>query len=445
MSDLHKWKELLFSVLLLSVIGLSACGGSSGGGGSITVTLAPANGATSVAVDAAVTATFSGAITAPADWSSVFTLILNGTGLPLCTGYTYDETTLTVTCIHADLGSSSNYTAAITGLAGVTDASSAFTTKMSVSGVSKTSVTTTSDDGSGSAILTFNLSGALPAGATPTMTVSDETISTCTVAGDSLSVSCQVTGLDGCTTYSNYTATFNVADIENYLFTFNSADDEYDTNGTIDNGCYNSNITNATVTDGMLNLDGTNQTARALKYLPVGNPDMVAVTYLSSFNTTHDGDALTFEFYTSDDNNNTGFFSLYDSVYLTTTNPVWMKIGGNQGADVASMTADIWPEAAQRASGLYFCLVNRNSSINLYLSLDGSTYTQLNSTNMTCINPGCTISDTSIAGWSRIYTGGSIFFTGSGTPILTGTLDFLRFNAAPSGDDAGDCAALTSY
>ena len=103
----------------------------------VTATLSPVTGATSVALDAAVTAVFSAAITEPADWSSLFTLQLDAAGDSLCTSVTYDSTTLTATCAHADFTRSSAYTATVSGVtdptgAAVTTASAAFSTAPTV-------------------------------------------------------------------------------------------------------------------------------------------------------------------------------------------------------------------------------------------------------------------------------------------------------------------------
>ncbi|MFA4975001.1 MAG: Ig-like domain-containing protein, partial [bacterium] len=103
----------------------------------VTTTLSPADGATGVALDAAVTAVFSGEITEPADWNSSFTLKKDNAGDSLCTSVTYDSATLTATCEHADFEKASNYTASVSGITDIAGAvigtaTAAFAAKTSV-------------------------------------------------------------------------------------------------------------------------------------------------------------------------------------------------------------------------------------------------------------------------------------------------------------------------
>jgi len=86
------------------------------GTSSIIVTISPAEGTADVALDAVITATFSGAITDPADWTVVFTLKKDNAGDSLCTDVTYDSVNLVATCTHGDLENGSSYTISISGL-----------------------------------------------------------------------------------------------------------------------------------------------------------------------------------------------------------------------------------------------------------------------------------------------------------------------------------------
>lgn len=106
--------------LVFAVAGGPACSSSSGSG--IAVTFAPADAATGVAlsISTAVTATFSTAITEPADWASAFTLIAEGASATSCTAVTYDAASRTATCTHGILTGETDYTMTISG---VTDAS----------------------------------------------------------------------------------------------------------------------------------------------------------------------------------------------------------------------------------------------------------------------------------------------------------------------------------
>lgn len=116
-------KRLFLTVLLVCLIG---CGGS--GASSVTVTFLPAGGATGQVYGVTITATFSNTITAPSDWSTVFTVTVTDDTTNLCTSYDYDETGNVVTCTHGNLSKDTQHTVTISGLSGVTDGSVTFTT-----------------------------------------------------------------------------------------------------------------------------------------------------------------------------------------------------------------------------------------------------------------------------------------------------------------------------
>jgi len=116
-------KKLLLTTLLVCLTG---CGGS--GGSNVTVTFSPADVATDQVYGATITATFSDTITAPSDWSTVFTVTVTNDTTNLCTSYSYDETGKVVTCTHGNLSKDTQYTVTISGLSGVTDGSVTFTT-----------------------------------------------------------------------------------------------------------------------------------------------------------------------------------------------------------------------------------------------------------------------------------------------------------------------------
>jgi len=110
------------SLLAVCIVTLSICGGGSCGGGMsalVNVTLSPADSATDVAVDATVTATFSAAITETVDWTKVFMLSQEGTGLYFCDSVSYDATNFVATCSHATLSGNTNYIASISNLSDV--------------------------------------------------------------------------------------------------------------------------------------------------------------------------------------------------------------------------------------------------------------------------------------------------------------------------------------
>jgi len=106
----------------------------------VTVTFSPADAATSVALDASVTATFSAAITAPSDWTSAMTLKAAGSDTNLCTT-TYDSSTLVATCAHDSFDADTSYTVTVSGLtdaagASIDAATASFTTAAAAATVS---------------------------------------------------------------------------------------------------------------------------------------------------------------------------------------------------------------------------------------------------------------------------------------------------------------------
>ena len=103
----------VFAAVLLAF----GCGGAPGAS-SVTVTFSPTDGSTDVAVDVTVTATFSGAVTAPVptvSWAALITLKKDNAGDSLCIGVDYDEGTLTATCAHGDLEKGTSYTLTVSG------------------------------------------------------------------------------------------------------------------------------------------------------------------------------------------------------------------------------------------------------------------------------------------------------------------------------------------
>lgn len=122
---------VLCVVFLIGTLSLfSACGNDQ----LKTVTFLPTSSATEQSICVTITATFSGSITAPSDWSSVFNVTAANSSTNICTatsgedtGYSWNSANKTVTCIHDNLSSSTEYTATISGFAGVVDGTSTFT------------------------------------------------------------------------------------------------------------------------------------------------------------------------------------------------------------------------------------------------------------------------------------------------------------------------------
>ena len=94
----------------------------------VSAAISPSNGTSNADLAAVVSATFSNLFEMPADPASVFTLKQGGVGASLCTSVAYDQATLTAVCNHGTLLAGTTYTAAVSGITGVTDTASIFTT-----------------------------------------------------------------------------------------------------------------------------------------------------------------------------------------------------------------------------------------------------------------------------------------------------------------------------
>lgn len=123
------------SIVLICFIGsFVSCGGGGGGSdSSVTASLSPTDGAANVAVAAPVTAIFTGAVSAPSDWSTKFTLKKGNSGDNLCMSYSASADGLTITCAHADLEAATSYTSSMSGVSdssgkAIASASATFTT-----------------------------------------------------------------------------------------------------------------------------------------------------------------------------------------------------------------------------------------------------------------------------------------------------------------------------
>lgn len=114
----------------------------------VMVTFSPHSAATDVSLSMPVTAKFSGAVTAPSDWTQAFTLTAAGSFTNLCATLNYDTTTLTATCFHSSLAPHTQYIITIKDL---TDAG-----EMTINAMS------TFTTGTGSISAKFTLDNAVP-------------------------------------------------------------------------------------------------------------------------------------------------------------------------------------------------------------------------------------------------------------------------------------------
>lgn len=111
--------------LLMVTAAMGSCGSSSR---TITATLSPAHGSADQSLSVTVQAVFSAAIAEPSDWRTALTLKRNGAGNTHCTDVTYNSGTLTALCSHADLEPYTTYTASLSGVSGVSNATATFMT-----------------------------------------------------------------------------------------------------------------------------------------------------------------------------------------------------------------------------------------------------------------------------------------------------------------------------
>lgn len=315
---------------------------------------------------------------------------------------------------------------------------------VTVTGVTKTSVTTP-QDGAGAVDVTFLLSSALSETAAPSITITGgASAGTCSVSADRTAVTCSVTGLSGCATFTDYAVTIT-GGLTEYSFMFNSADDEFTAGDTVTNDCY-ALQENASISDGKLLLSAGGAPAAAAKIMPDVKPDLLAVTYLSAFSSVLDHNASGFAFSNPPDwGPLAGLMSIY--VFSQTgPDPKWAEIEQSGGeVSFSTMDTDIWPAAAQKGTELYWCLVHKSGEVDLYLSTDGASYTHVEPANMICgVDKTCIISGIPTADWPSMVVGMIDTGIDSAPNNSTSTYDFVRFDSSPSESPENDCAALTT-
>lgn len=121
-------KKMFFIALLVCLVGCGSSSSTPSPSPNATVTFSPTSGATEQVRGVAITASFSGAITAPSDWNTVFTVTVTNDTTNLCTSYSLNEASTVATCTHSNLSNNTEYTVSISGLSGVTDGSATFAT-----------------------------------------------------------------------------------------------------------------------------------------------------------------------------------------------------------------------------------------------------------------------------------------------------------------------------
>lgn len=430
----------------------------------ITATLLPVNEAVSQTLDVAVTSVFSDAITEPSDWTTAFTLKKDNTGSTVCTSVTYDSSTKTATCAHANLSVSSSYTAAVSGITNVTDASVTFTTGagITVSSFSKASLTSTSR---GTATLTFNLSSAASASATASLavTTTDTGVgsSSCSFSSDRTVVTCTIATVSGCTTLMDYSVALTASGVIDYSAAFNSADDEFDNSATR-SACwtpYDSNIGTSTktyeITGGNLKLEIT-AIAGGAGDIAIGeyksnfSGDFAMSVYLASENPADSGNLTTMTYIelvksgTYNGANNATGGIIMDGW----ANMLFWALGiANGGVTISAGVPNSNAGDLQTAiSPIYFCISRYDGKLKYYGSADGATYTQLSANNMDSIGgfpPPVAAGDTIDPAWN--WTTSDIWLdivNNKEGYTYTVEYGYMRFNATGLDGSSSDCPAF---
>lgn len=426
-----------------------------------------ASAATSVALQASVTATMSEAIKSDTVTTTNVTLTAAGSSTNSCTSVSYDATTNIITCTHDVLSGSTVYTLTIktgvqdtVGNGVASDLTNSFTTiaASSVSNFSRTSATLNVATGD-STTLTYAFSSAVPVGLTPTIAVVDanntsKTVSGCTFNADRTQYnSCVVANIAGCQTPMQYTATLSGAGFTTHTVSFNSWDDEFDNYATTRANCYHSIFNNATnnTTNGTLAVSvvanaSPDSADKTVVNLTQGFGVAVKITAESGVrNTTSadcddDGESAMIgvgpvsSAPANDYNLFTGTFfaggTLYDTLINTAT-------GGTASSAVLSPTGSL-SSTINAGPPYYLCTVFfRNSTIRSYISVNGTTYSQLTTSALNVADDPLGLGLAGIAtrdasSWSTTINGFRVYMnnTCNGTATTyVATVDYLRMNS----------------
>ena len=364
----------------------------------VTVTLSPSDGASDVALDQAVTATFSGAITEPSDWAGVFVLRKNNIGDTLCTQVTYDSNTLIAKCIHESFEFGASYTSVVSGAKDAeggdigTAAATFSSAGLGVSHVTKTSVISTL--GPNDVDITFHFGSAVPDGMTPTVGVtgSDPTVGNCSFNAGRTAYTCTVSNVDGCATLHDYTVSLGGSGFADFSATFNSADDEFDWSGTpIANmigaagTCWirdSQFMVNESVANGVFEMSFPGGAgAGESVFHKVFDGDFACSIYIAANNFPASGNSnLTYGLFIFADES-----MKYFREGLGTT---WFLENSIGRAKPTGELAD----TAGHAAPFYVCMVKYQGLMKVYVSTaEGEPYTELTSDNLIC--EGCDVGD----------------------------------------------------
>lgn len=432
---------LVLFVVVFVAITFGACGDDSN---PITVIFTPVNGATVQTLDVAITATFSSAVTTEPSLTT-FTLKKDDADDSLCTTVTYDSSTKAATCAHDLLLPESSYTSAITGISGVNNASATFSTLMptTVSSATKTSVTSASG---GSITITYALA-AVPeaAPAFSVVTSGGEALTTsCELSADGLTDICTVSGVAGCDTFTDYTATI-AGSVEEDVMSFNSADNEFEDEAQLTD-CWTETSSGGTavVSNGELTLT----VPVAIENQQVGygliNYDLTDVAmsfYLSSATRDVKSDVM---ISASNVVSSSGL-----AIVMATDSSAKMWVIGYMNPDdsideVAMPTGDL-AATLTNDPPFYGCIAKYGDTMKYYISFDGESYTQLSGSNTMLVQGAGVVFTDSWASVPAITPSGfelSVVGRATNPGETIAVYDYTRFKTTGLDGTSADCPAL---
>jgi hypothetical protein len=459
-------KELLLFLCIVSagLIFAFGCGGSGGndnGGGDeeddsdVSVTFLPTGN--SVAVDAAVTATFDDDIDDTSIAVENFTLIKEDDDETNCKSVTYENKV--ATCTHDPLEMGATYTITLSGVKdadGKTIATQSaeftVTTRYSVILTTKTSVNDV-NNGDGIVELTFTFNAPLPDTITPSVELNlsetDAEVSAlqdCPLDSDRTICTIEFEGLDGCKTYTDYTVLLIGDDIDYFEYTFNSADDEFlEDNFT---QCYENQTINGDVNEYIANgaykvSAEDDESASLIKPAINENSDIAISTMISSITRPTNGEGLAIfalRFQEENDYNNEielldGYINSDVSGETFFDPKIWI-FSSFPNVRIPNETGDFEGMTDGDAS-IYFCLVKHNGEVNGFVSnadMSWITLTEDNTTESLGSFPIPFPFDVAIT--PQLSVNNQLT---SGEGILSATIDYFRFKSFISDGTSADC------
>lgn len=459
-------KRSLYTFIVAAALLASSCGGGGPVASSVTITLAPADGASEVALNVAVTATFSGAITEPSDWTVVFTLKKDNAGDSLCTDVTYDSDNLVATCAHENLEVGGSYTA---GVSGLTDAEekdieaatatfTASTAEASVSSFTRTSVTSTA---AGNDIeITFDFgASAVPEGLTPTVEVtgSSPSVGDCAFNSGRTAYICTVSDVDGCTTLTDYSVTLSGNGFANFSTTFNSADDEFEWSNSIitdmigdaaENKCwvgqFKAETTKETI-GGVLQMTLSKIGSHTDNIYKKFYGDFAYSAYIAANDRPISGNLgsghVAFKNMVNDSQSfGSGKIDVAGDTWLIESNR-WEFVSKKSAIPAGELV-----DTATHTAPFYVCLVKYNGRIKYYIATqEGAPYTELTDSNLVCGGPNpcadlADILERDVSAWYEMVAG--LILSDNDDDPYTVQFGYARYKATGLTGTSADCPRI---